>query len=69
MNLRMITKDLAADPEIIFSQNEFQSRMAAQQPCRELSLDFSKLGQGSFAHSFPNFGRFRTISRVLIIIK
>ena len=36
MNLRKITKNLAADPEIGFSQNRFQSRMAAQRPCRQL---------------------------------
>ena len=36
---------------------------------KELSRAFSKLGQGSFEHSLPNFGRFGTISRVLIIIK
>ena len=35
MNLRIITKNYAADPEKGFSQNRFQSPMAAQQPCRQ----------------------------------
>ena len=35
MNLSIITKNYAADPEIGFSQNRFQSRMAAQCLCRQ----------------------------------
>ena len=35
MNLRIITKNRAADPEIGFSQNLFQSPMTTQQPCRQ----------------------------------
>ena len=31
----IITKNHAADPEKDFSQNRFQSRMAARRPCRE----------------------------------
>ena len=34
MNLRIKTKNNAADPES-FSQNRFKSRMAAQRPCRQ----------------------------------
>ena len=35
MNLSIITKNHAADPEKGFSQNLFQSPMAAQRPCRQ----------------------------------
>ena len=35
MNLRVITKNHAADPEIGFLATLFQSQMAAQQPCRQ----------------------------------
>ena len=35
MNLKLITKNRAADPKKGFSQNRFQSRMAAQRPCRQ----------------------------------
>ena len=35
MNLRIITNNHVADPEIGFSQNRFTSRMAAQRPCRQ----------------------------------
>ena len=34
MNLKLITKNRAADPKKGFSQNRFQSRMAARWPCR-----------------------------------
>ena len=34
MNLRIITKNHVADPEIGFSKNQFQSPMAAQRPFR-----------------------------------
>ena len=35
MDLRLIKKNNTADPEIGFSQNRFQSPMAAQRPCRQ----------------------------------
>ena len=35
MNLTMITKNHAADPEIGLLANRFQSPMAAQEPCRQ----------------------------------
>ena len=35
MNLRIITQNHAGDPEKSFQQNRFQSRMAAQRPCRQ----------------------------------
>ena len=35
MNLTIITKNHAADPELGFLQNRFQSRMTAQKPCRQ----------------------------------
>ena len=43
-NLRIITKNHPADPEIGFLTNRFQSRMAAQRPCRQRGslFDFSE---------------------------
>ena len=35
INLRIITKNQATDPEIEFLSNQFQSQMAAQKPCRQ----------------------------------
>ena len=35
MNLRIITKNYEADPEIGFLKNRFQSLIAAQRPCRQ----------------------------------
>ena len=35
MNLRIITKNRAAELEKGFLKNLFQSRMAAQRPCRQ----------------------------------
>ena len=35
MNLKIITKNPTADPEKGFSQNRFQSPIAAQRPCRQ----------------------------------
>ena len=35
MNLRIVTKNYAADPEIGFLKNRFQSLIAAQRPCRQ----------------------------------
>ena len=35
MNLRMIMKNYATDPEIGFLKNQIQSRIAAQRPCRQ----------------------------------
>ena len=35
MNLGILTKRFAPDPEIGSSQNRFQRPMATQQPCRQ----------------------------------
>ena len=40
INLRIIRKNHAADPEIGFLANRFQSPRAAQQPCRRVGVKF-----------------------------